>query len=64
MTTAAHAMPISSRTVRAVNATIDAACYISILVIAALAVMGLAYGTMLAEVELANAAQITEPLPR
>jgi anti-sigma-K factor RskA len=52
------------RTRKTINAAIDAVWYVAIRVIAALAVMSLAYGIMLAEVELAKSEPITEPLPR
>jgi hypothetical protein len=64
MNNTTQATLIAPRTLKTINAAIDAVWYVAIRVIAALAVMSLAYGIMLAEVELAKSEPITEPLPR
>jgi len=64
MNNTAQATLITPRAIKTINAVIDTAWYVAIRVIAALAVMSLAYGIMLAEVELAKSEPITEPLPR
>ena len=64
MNNTAQANLIAPRALKTINAVIDTAWYVAIRVIAALAVMSLAYGIMLAEVELAKSEPITEPMPR
>ena len=64
MNNTAQANLIARRALKTINAVIDTALYVAIRVIAALAVMSLAYGIMLAEVELAKSEPITEPMPR
>ena len=64
MNNTAQATLITPCALKTINAVIDTAWYVAIRVIAALAVMSLAYGIMLAEVELAKSEPITEPLPR